>query len=372
MEQIRRAIYSLSYLAAAIVGMLWYSITAAIRVSAYAVLAVILSPFIIIASGIMSGKKFWDGRQNIAASILDGFLVSIGFAILAPILLGGAGVYLLATFLTAPILGFKKGWDEGFGSVWANGLKLLPLESRLFPQEQRAQRMGRRVVRIGLEGGEEADLEEARARSNEAIRVAALRPMTIAKFNELALSAEEYEALVAAHQVPLTNIEKAMIRAIGDDEVTAVLRNYEELEGNLVECALTLSEPAPKDAIILVKQYKVGGKWLAAPGSHLFDKNALETAFTRTDTGNALHPLTRDNILAPEPYKQHETRYIYHPLYIQKTADLKFFAAAPTEKVRLCQERDQLVAFLRSSISPTYTVTPDPYEEETASAGMTL
>lgn len=365
MEQIRRAIYSLPYLAAALVGMLWYSITAAIRVSAYAVLAVIFSPFMIIAGGIMSGKKFWDGRQNIAASILDGFLVSIGFAVLAPILLGGVGVYLLATFLTAPILGFKKGWDEGFGSVWANGLKLLPLEARVFSREPTSRSMGRRSI---PQPDEDADFQAGVDASNaHAIRVG-LVPIDRSQWESYSLPKKAFAELKAAHQVPLTNIEKAMIRAIGDDEVTAVLRNYEELEEKLVECPLTLSQPAPEDAIVLVKQYKVGHEWLAAPGSQLFDKNALARAFTMADGGNALHPLTRDKIFDPAPYKAHETRYVYHPFYNDQATALRFFAAAPTETVGLSQERNQLVSVLRAMISPTCAVFPDPVEDMTSAS----
>ena len=340
--------YSTRFLAAALLGMIWYSMTAAIRLLVLALFVVVAAPFIIVMAGIEAGKQSRGPSRQPAIAV--GIFASIGAAALYPILLAGFNIYLLATFLTAPVLGFKKGWSEGFVGIGRGGLMYLPLEDRIpFLQRTQARRPAVSVER------ENADIERATMDSiQEQVRVSNNPPITSESFALLKLTSQDYAALKAARLPPLSITEMQKIRDIRDPDISEALAAYEERKAYLEKgvCGILMDKPNVHDAILLVKQYQVGEKWLAVPGqSWIFDRDSLRDSCTKGAYARGQNPVNRDNIVNPPKYDgRYETRYRFHPFY------------AGTE--RLSEEFNQRISFLMVAISPTGSIMPDQADDD--------
>ena len=360
MEQFKRAMYSTLFLAAALFGMIWYSIAAAIRLSIFVVLVVVVAtPYLILKGGIEIGERSSGNARQPAIAL--GISASMGFAVLSPIILAVIVAYFLAAFLTAPVVGFKKGWSEGFVGIGKGGLAFLPLEVLIFHRQWSLTASDER---------ETVDIQAAIDASNEQARVDALAPATQSQFNSLELTSNEFAALKAAHQMPLTEKERNMIRAIGNPTINESLDHYEERQRELksANCPFLFDRPDPENTILLVKQYQLAGEWKAVPaGSWIMDRASLGKYCTSADYGKTENPNNRDNIMSPQRYEGNETRYRFHSFYPAQSQASTFFNP---HSEGLSQELNQQVSFLRACISPTNTVFLDPVDSHSARLGM--
>lgn len=377
-EQIKQSLRVLfsytSSVSGAAVGLFVYP---AARLFRLAILTSVLASLLSFAIPILAGAAgYYIHRAGFG--VMGSILFSVGIAAgltgfvagVMPVLFAYAAVQ---TLFTAPIEGVKKGWKDGLFSLLANTIRIVFGMERPEHQEQQGNHTRNVLDLFGLGGFDYNHMLEQLA--NGAAN-AARQPLTEDEFNRLEISAMDLRELKRERQPPLTAPElkklepsaeeKSKISAIESKVTRGVpllptekdmlkaakqLESYKTLQNLKTDsCSILAGRPERADTILLVKQYQTAdGQWLPVPGAaKIFDKDGLKSWFVGSNTegegtrGNAIHPMTRDNIKQPEAYKiddvEYATRYVMH----------LFYAADDASEEGLSQEMNILTPILRA------------------------
>ena len=297
----------------------------------------------------------------VATTALTGLLVGV-----FPILVAYSA---LRTIIVAPFEGVRKGWSDGLFSTIANFFRIAFGREQQVENPAATQNTAQNA--FGLLGLGGFDYQAMIQQLTEQAANAARQPMTAEEYTRLELSQVEIAALKANRSAPLTAAELTALEPSEEQKVritalkarmeqgqilsteeagllkaAAELESYKNLQRLKTDnCTILAGRPEREDTIVLTKQYKVGQQWLPVPGvADIFDKDQLKSWFVGEGEtrGNAVHPLTRDNVKQPSPHKingvDHETRYEYHSYYAQGDAS----------EEGLSQELNQLTPILRA------------------------
>ena len=360
LEYIKRGVIAtLSFISSAlgaVLGLFLYPLASLLRLVysfiSYSLSLALRIPILAVAAGfflnIILGLDFLNAA--IGSLFVVGALVGLTLGIMPLFFVISA----LRILISAPFRGINDGWRMGLFAVLSNTISILFAESVntvLIPGVNAI--LPPREL-FGIDG---VDYHTLLQQLGEHAVDAARRPMTEEQYNACALTLTELRALRTNRLAPLTEDE---VRHLETDHVILdKLGEYKNLKQRLErdQCSITQDRPEREDTILLVKQYKVGEHWLPVPGAAtIFDKTSLKTYFVGTDVlrGDAIHPLTRNVILAPSSYQiaevEHETRYVHHPFYVEGEG---------SDKPGLCQELNELTRCLRARVQTILAVGSD-------------
>jgi hypothetical protein len=143
---------------------------------------------------------------------------------------------------------------------------------------------------------------------------ALLLPAELAKINQLItalyhskqpLSAQIKQKI--AHLSALHTQYHDLSKKLEDVRTALIVQNPSSIVDELMFSEVTTP-------ILLVKQFKKNGKWYHVPAaSYVTDKVSLLTWLKQ----NPRHPIIRDILQSPEPYKGMESKYIWYELTVE-------------------------------------------------------
>ncbi len=349
-DVIKRAIVAtFSFISSALgatLGVFLYPLASLIRLMlsffTYSLNIAVTIPILAVSAGFFLSTYFDVSLLNstVGSFFVAGALTGLAMGIL-PLLLTIAAV---RTLITSPLQVLKVGWNFGLITLLVNSFGLLRGQSERLPIAPGVNLLLPPQELFGIDG---VDYNTLLQQLGEHAVEASRRPMTEEQFNACALSPIELHAIQDSRAALITPVEMRQLEA--DGGAAAKLVEYKNLKERLEtdHCSFLQDRPERDDTVLLVKQYKMGAQWFPVPGvASIFDKTALKTWLVGTNDlrGNAIHPLTRDEILAPTPYRKdhidHETRYVFHPYYV----------ASEDDQPGVSQELNELTHFLRNRL----------------------
>jgi hypothetical protein len=293
----------------------------------------------------------------LTASLLTGLFVGLGPMIWA--------LSALRSLVSAPLLGLRKGWREGFGPLFSSVFKLM------YETSLRELILGSGLIAIVNNTTTETTtttmIQQLTEGFTDAVVNQARQPITDEKFNAMQLQAAETQAW---RVTPLTEAELATLEGLqaSDTELSSALQTYKDL-GRLDtdDCPIAMDHPKPpaeasRNVVLLFKQYKnSSNEWLPVPNvAHIFMKDELKTGFVGTDQtrGDARHPMSREPMIEPPAYvangQSYPTRYRFHAYY-------------NNDGIALSQERAEKIGYLRAKLILAHQNQDAPVDEENRS-----
>ncbi|MCP0913185.1 hypothetical protein NKV53_02200 [Legionella sp. 27cVA30] len=311
-------------------------------------LAIPIAAVIILIVSFVVGAKTFELVPSYVASALVAAGTAAVLTLLAAAITPVVLFFALCEVIISPIKGARAAWEGGLEGWYDYAFRLFFFS--FFSSSDAPEAMDEDLIQRRFQYADADQMQQLLSMLQAAQENTYTNPIEPQQFAALELSQEELNEIIKNSAPLLTPQETQQLAQKDSREIADLLQKYqdmlERLNGN---CTIDLEKPAPENAVVLVKQYFKDSAWLPVPGrSQIFNKQSLQTYCT---SANATHPLTRENLLEPTPYKvdteTYHTRYVFHNYYYSPQA------SSPTI---ISQEISMMAAKLRDCL----TTSPKP------------